>query len=113
MKKFLFIFSMLILLVTSLYSRVYATERLVDIPVPPDNHGMADFTENEAAELQKEYEQGVNNTSANTNGNIISSENSREQINKDNKYLYLLIIIVIIILVAIFVGLELKKKKDK
>mgnify|MGYP002799600371 CR=1 FL=1 len=46
------------------FTIVYAAERLVDIPVPPDNHGMADFTEEEAEQQSKEYEENKNNTTA-------------------------------------------------
>lgn len=38
------------------------TPRLVDIPVPPNSAGYADFTEEEAAEKEKEYEESKNNT---------------------------------------------------
>lgn len=37
------------------------TPRLVDIPVPPNSAGYADFTEEEAAEKEKEYEESKNN----------------------------------------------------
>lgn len=38
------------------------TPRLVDIPVPPNSAGYADFTEEEAAEKAREYEESRNNT---------------------------------------------------
>lgn len=38
------------------------TPRLVDIPVPPNSAGYADFTEEEAAEQAREYEESKNNT---------------------------------------------------
>ncbi len=38
------------------------TPRLVDIPVPPNSTGYADFTEEEAAERAREYEESKNNT---------------------------------------------------
>jgi len=37
------------------------TPRLVDIPVPPNSAGYADFTEEEAEEREKEYEESKNN----------------------------------------------------
>lgn len=37
------------------------TGRLVDIPVPPNSTGYADFTEEEAAERANEYEESKNN----------------------------------------------------
>lgn len=37
------------------------TPRLVDIPVPPNSAGYADFTEEEAEERKKEYEESKNN----------------------------------------------------
>lgn len=37
------------------------TPRLLDIPVPPNSAGYADFTEEEAAEKEKEYEESKNN----------------------------------------------------
>ena len=40
------------------------TGRLVDIPVPPNSSGYADFTEEEAAEKNKEYEESKNNITA-------------------------------------------------
>lgn len=38
------------------------SDRLVDIPVPPNSTGHADFTEEEAAERAREYEESKNNT---------------------------------------------------
>lgn len=38
------------------------SDRLVDIPVPPNSTGYADFTEEEAAERAREYEESKNNT---------------------------------------------------
>ena len=55
MKKILSIMGIIIVFVLGIYTNVFATGRLVDIPVPPDNHGMADFTEEEAAELDRQY----------------------------------------------------------
>jgi hypothetical protein len=40
------------------------TGRLVDIPVPPNSAGYADFTEEEAAEKAEEYEDSKNNITA-------------------------------------------------
>lgn len=37
------------------------SDRLVDIPVPPNSTGYADFTEEEAAQRAKEYEESKNN----------------------------------------------------
>lgn len=37
------------------------SDRLVDIPVPPNSSGYADFTEEEAAEEEKAYEESKNN----------------------------------------------------
>jgi len=62
MKKILSIMGIIIVFVLGIYTNVFATGRLVDIPVPPDNHGMADFTEEEAAELEKQYEENDSNT---------------------------------------------------
>lgn len=62
MKKILSIMGIIIVFVLGIYTNVFATDRLVDIPVPPDNHGMADFTEEEAAELEKQYEENDSNT---------------------------------------------------
>ena len=62
MKKILSIMGIIIVFVLGIYTNVFATDRLVDIPVPPDNHGMADFTEEEAAELEKQYEENASNT---------------------------------------------------
>lgn len=38
------------------------SDRLVDIPVPPNSTGYADFTEEEAVERAREYEESKNNT---------------------------------------------------
>ncbi len=59
-KKCIFFFSVIILmnLVNSSFAE---TGRLVDIPVPPNSSGYADFTEEEAAEEAREYEESRNN----------------------------------------------------
>ena len=38
------------------------SDRLVHIPVPPNSTGYADFTEEEAVERAREYEESKNNT---------------------------------------------------
>lgn len=106
MKKFLCLVSTIILFIFSLYSTTYATERLVDIPVPPDNHGMADFTENEAAELQREYEQSVSNSL--NEENVVNSERN-EQKGKNNNFAITTIIIIILILILFIIIIKRKK----
>lgn len=63
MKSKITIFITILICVMSFTSIVFAeTGRLVDIPVPPNSAGYADFTEEEAAEKEKEYEESKNNT---------------------------------------------------
>ena len=81
MKKILSIMGIIIVFILGIYTNVFATGRLVDIPVPPDNHGMADFTEEEAAELDRQYKENANNTAVQENS---ATENEAEQINNNN-----------------------------
>ena len=81
MKKILSIMGIIIVFVLGIYTNVFATGRLVDIPVPPDNHGMADFTEEKAAELDRQYKENANNTAVQENS---ATENEVEQINDNN-----------------------------
>ena len=81
MKKILSIMEIIIVFILGIYTNVFATGRLVDIPVPPDNHGMADFTEEEAAELDRQYKENANNTAVQENS---ATENEVEQINDNN-----------------------------
>ena len=81
MKKILSVMVIIIVFVLGIYTNVLATDRLVDIPVPPDNHGMADFTEEEAAELEKQYEE--NNINAEAQGGT-ATENTNAQENETN-----------------------------
>lgn len=60
MKKKITIIILLFLLTINI--KAYSTDRLVDIPVPPNSSGYADFTEEEAMQKQKEYEQSKNTT---------------------------------------------------
>lgn len=99
------IISIIILTVCSFYSKVSATERLVDIPVPPDNHGMADFTENEAAEIQNEYEQSKNNT--------VDLQNNEQGTQKNNYFLVIAIIIIIFVFIFIIIRAKKSLFKDK
>ena len=64
MKKKLTIVGIIILFILNINIKVLATDRLVDIPVPPNSSGYADFTEEEAAQRQEEYEKTKNNTTA-------------------------------------------------
>ena len=64
MKKKLIIIGIITLLILNINIKVLATDRLVDIPVPPNSSGYADFTEEEAAQRQEEYEKTKNNTTA-------------------------------------------------
>lgn len=61
MKKLLKIV-VIIFLLSTYTTNVFATGRLVDIPVPPNSSGYTDFTEEEAAQKQGEYEKNKNNT---------------------------------------------------
>lgn len=56
MKKVL-ILGMIFLFITGMYSFTYATERLVDIPVPPNSAGKADFTSEEGEKEAQQYEE--------------------------------------------------------
>ena len=58
----IFISTLILILLVCLVTPVFATGRLVDIPVPPNSAGYADFTEEEAAEREKAYEESKNNT---------------------------------------------------
>ncbi len=55
-KKILTI-GIIFLFVTGMYSFAYAAGRLVDIPVPPNSAGKADFTSEEGEEEAKKYEE--------------------------------------------------------
>lgn len=62
MKSKLSIFFIILITLMSIMNISFAeTGRLVDIPVPPSSSGYADFTEEEAAERAKEYEESKNN----------------------------------------------------
>lgn len=56
-----YILSLVLLIIVNMSTNVFATGRLVDIPVPPNSTGYADFTEEEAAEREKQYEESKNN----------------------------------------------------
>ncbi len=62
MKFKITIFITLILMISFVNLSFAETPRLVDIPVPPNSTGYADFTEEEAAERAREYEESKNNT---------------------------------------------------
>lgn len=62
MKFKITIFITLILMISFVNLSFAETPRLVDIPVPPNSTGYADFTEEEAAERTREYEESKNNT---------------------------------------------------
>lgn len=65
MKIKAYVFCAIILLVICFMNISLAeTGRLVDIPVPPNSAGYADFTEEEAAEKAEEYEDSKNNITA-------------------------------------------------
>ena len=61
MKLKTFVIVMMIILS---FTTISFAERLVDIPVPPNSSGYADFTEEEAAEQEKVYEESKNNITA-------------------------------------------------
>lgn len=56
-------FAIIMILILS-FTTISFAERLVDIPVPPNSSGYADFTEEEAAEQEKVYEESKNNITA-------------------------------------------------
>lgn len=63
MKLKISLFFITLICIVSIVSLSFAeTPRLVDIPVPPNSAGYADFTEEDAAEVKKEYEESKNNT---------------------------------------------------
>lgn len=56
-RKKILIFGIIFLLVVGIYSIVYSTDKFVDIPVPPNSAGKADFTSEEGEEEAKKYEE--------------------------------------------------------
>lgn len=56
-RKKILITGIIFLLISGICSFVYATGRLVDIPVPPNSAGKADFTSEEGEEEAKKYEE--------------------------------------------------------
>lgn len=56
-------FAIIIMIILS-FTTISFAERLVDIPVPPNSSGYADFTEEEAAEQEKMYEETKNDITA-------------------------------------------------
>ena len=56
-------FAIIIMIILS-FTTISFAERLVDIPVPPNSSGYADFTEEEAAEQEKIYEETKNDITA-------------------------------------------------
>lgn len=71
--KFLII-TIILVCILGVTNLVYGAGRLVDIPVPPDSSGRADFTSEEADEQAAEYEEQKNNTS-----NTTEETNNEEQ----------------------------------
>lgn len=64
-------FTIIMLIILS-FTTISFAERLVDIPVPPNSSGYADFTEEEAAEQAKRYEKSKKNTTADSLiGNLV------------------------------------------
>lgn len=62
MKLKLNVFFLILIGVISIINLSFAeSDRLVDIPVPPNSTGYADFTEEEAAQRGREYEESKNN----------------------------------------------------
>ena len=57
------IFAIIMVIILS-FTTISFAERLVDIPVPPNSSGYADFTEEEAAEQERKYEESKNNITA-------------------------------------------------
>lgn len=56
-RKKIFTFVIIFLLVVGIYSIVYSADKFVDIPVPPNSAGKADFTSEEGEEEAKKYEE--------------------------------------------------------
>lgn len=54
----------IVMMIILSFTTISFAERLVDIPVPPNSSGYADFTEEEAAEQEKVYEESKNNITA-------------------------------------------------
>ena len=55
--KKILIIGIIFLLVVGIYSIVYSADKFVDIPVPPNSAGKADFTSEEGEEEAKKYEE--------------------------------------------------------
>lgn len=79
---------MMILLIGSSMGISFAeSDRLVDIPVPPNSSGYADFTEEEAAEQEREYEESKNNITSEELGGK-SSDNYLKSLSVEGYALY-------------------------
>ncbi len=107
----LVILNMIFVFAMGTYQLAYEEDRLVDIPVPPNSSGYADFTSEEGEEQAKQYEQNkVENQEKNITENYIGKEDKQSKtINKN-----LVIIVVIIIIVGAGVGInKIYHKKSK
>ena len=83
------IFFIILLCIMSYVSISFAeTGRLVDIPVPPNSAGYADFTEEEAAERAREYEESKNNVVSSNALIGKSSDNYLKSLSIDGYKLY-------------------------
>lgn len=83
-----YIASVILLIMINMSTIVFATGRLVDIPVPPNSTGYADFTEEEAAEREKQYIESQNNAVTAEDFVGKSSDNYLKSINVEGYKLY-------------------------
>ena len=88
MKFKITIFITLILMISFVNLSFAETPRLVDIPVPPNSTGYADFTEEEAAERAREYEESKNNVVSSNALIGKSSDNYLKSLSIDGYKLY-------------------------
>lgn len=107
----LVILNMIFVFAMGTYQLAYEGDRLVDIPVPPNSSGYADFTSEEGEQQAKEYEQNkVGNQEKNISENYIEKEDKQSKTINRN----LVIIVVIIIIVGAGVGInKIYHKKSK
>ena len=84
-KKKILAIGIIFLFVTGMYSLVYAAGKLVDIPVPPNSAGKADFTSEEGEEEAKKYEENKIKEEQNSSNTI--QENIEKSGNNYLKFL--------------------------
>ena len=109
----LILLNMIFVLAMGTYQLAYEGDRLVDIPVPPNSSGHADFTSEEGEQQAKEYEENKEKNSVEKQEEIENDIEKKEEKQQARNKVAIAGIVGVLLIFGVSMGVKIYRKKSK